>query len=302
MYTIFMTYNDYINLLTSFSDKNKYYYTYLKLITKASNRNNLESLKDFQRHHIVPKSFIIDDDIFINSRFNLVSLTYKEHVLAHRLLTKFIEGENYVLSLKAFYAMRFHKLSTLQIAKTEEARKLVANVEKPYQKYLEDGKWLYHNYITLGKSTRTISEEISCNRRSLVIALQRANIDRVYLVSDTGIPKWSHFDTLIELKEYIQMCVYNGLNNTLIANKFNIDKNTIQRWSKILEIKPRLWQLKDKEWLNNKYSVELLSMEQIAAELNCNPATVKKWMGNLGIPIRSLQEAATLRKNRNKVV
>ena len=297
-----MTYNDYINLLTSFSDKNKYYYTYLKLITKANNRNNLENLQDFQRHHIVPKSFIVDDDIFINSRFNLVSLTYKEHVLAHRLLTKFIKGENYVLSLKAFYAMRFHKLSALQVVKTEEARRVIASIEKPYQKYLEDGKWLYHNYIILGKSTRVISEEISCNRRTLVMALQRANIDRVYLVSENGIPKWSPFETLVELKEYIQMCVYNGLNNTLIANKFNVDKNTIQRWNKILQIKPRLWQLKDRVWLEYRYNVELLSMEQIALELKCNPATVKKWMGKLNIPIRSLQEAATLRKNRNKVV
>jgi transposase len=297
-----MTYNDYITLLSSFATKNKYHKWYIKLIDRAKTRVNINSIKHMQSHHIVPKSFNVDANVFINSKNNLVSLTTREHILAHRLLTKFIVGDNYFISLKAYYAMCFYKLTSSQKKSVEVAGKLIRAIEKPYNKFLIDGEWLYNNYVIKNKSTRVLAEELSCSRRTLVMALQRANIERRILVDSAGIPLWSPYDNLFELKDEIQELVYRGLNNTIIAGKYKVDKSTIQRWNKILEIKPRLWQLKDKQWLYSKYYEELLSMEQIAKELNCNPATVKKWMGRLDIPIRSLQEAADLRKNRDKIV
>lgn len=62
--------------------KNKYYYTYLRLCSKKSNAEYVES------HHIVPRSFGGTDD-----KSNLIDLSARGHFIAHRLLTKFSVGK-----------------------------------------------------------------------------------------------------------------------------------------------------------------------------------------------------------------
>lgn len=54
----------------------------------------------FETHHIIPRSLGGDD-----SSSNLVDLTYREHFLAHWLLTKMFEGLNKRKMVYALYAM-----------------------------------------------------------------------------------------------------------------------------------------------------------------------------------------------------
>ena len=76
--------------------QNKYYQWYQNLINKAKTRT-LDNTVYQEKHHIVPKSFGGSD-----SQDNLVSLTMREHYVAHLLLSKSYEGE---VKRKMMYAL-----------------------------------------------------------------------------------------------------------------------------------------------------------------------------------------------------
>jgi hypothetical protein len=64
----------------------EYKRTYDKLMERASGRKYISG--EHERHHIVPRSLGGS-----NAKTNIAVLTYREHFLAHWLLTKFTEGE-----------------------------------------------------------------------------------------------------------------------------------------------------------------------------------------------------------------
>ena len=77
---------------------NKYTATYYRLVDRA--RGKTKSINDGnQTHHILPRCLG-----GTNSPDNLVVLTYKEHRVAHRLLTKMVSGSN---RYKMLYAYRW---------------------------------------------------------------------------------------------------------------------------------------------------------------------------------------------------
>lgn len=65
---------------------------YDAIIEKAKIRGDIKGY--YEKHHIIPKSLSGS-----NIKSNLVNLTYKEHYLCHRLLTKI-----YPLEKKLHYA------------------------------------------------------------------------------------------------------------------------------------------------------------------------------------------------------
>jgi len=77
--------------------QNKYYNYYNNLINKAKNR-----LLDCytEKHHIIPKSIGGNDSLE-----NLVSLTAREHFIAHLLLTKITLGKNKLKMINAVFCM-----------------------------------------------------------------------------------------------------------------------------------------------------------------------------------------------------
>jgi hypothetical protein len=87
---------------------NKYRRCYVRIIDRARARTN--HTQYVERHHIMPRSLGGADDAV-----NLVSLTYREHFLAHWLLTKFTEGENRLRMKRALWAMSWN-------SKTHERR------------------------------------------------------------------------------------------------------------------------------------------------------------------------------------
>ena len=77
--------------------KNKYYNYYYSLINKSRNR----LLEEYsEKHHIIPKSIGGNDSVE-----NLVSLTAREHFIAHLLLTKITFGENKSKMINAVFCM-----------------------------------------------------------------------------------------------------------------------------------------------------------------------------------------------------
>lgn len=78
--------------------ENKYYRWYFQLIENARDRPTLKGY--MERHHITPRCLGGSDDLE-----NLVYLTFKEHFLAHWLLTKFMEGQVKHKLLQAIWRM-----------------------------------------------------------------------------------------------------------------------------------------------------------------------------------------------------
>src|ERR1700719_1583943 len=66
---------------------NKYYYWYYTIINRARKRGAIEGY--FEKHHVIPRCLGGKND-----RRNIVRLTYREHYLAHWLLTKMTTGKD----------------------------------------------------------------------------------------------------------------------------------------------------------------------------------------------------------------
>lgn len=72
---------------------------YLKLITKAMNRENVPC-EYTERHHIIPRCVGGDD-----SPYNIISLTAREHYIAHHLLHRMVPEDDRLFF--AFYMMAY---------------------------------------------------------------------------------------------------------------------------------------------------------------------------------------------------
>ena len=78
---------------------NKYTDLYFRLVESRKTRDFIND-EYYEKHHIIPKSLGGSD---LNS--NLVSLTYREHIIAHYLLTKMTSGDNLRKMQLAFTSM-----------------------------------------------------------------------------------------------------------------------------------------------------------------------------------------------------
>lgn len=78
--------------------ENKYSRIYLRMMEKARSR---EPLEEGEWHHVIPRSCGGD-----NSNGNIVRLSYREHFIAHALLTKMMIDDNHKKSMAyAFVSM-----------------------------------------------------------------------------------------------------------------------------------------------------------------------------------------------------
>lgn len=90
---------------------NKYTTWYFQIVEKARLRNGSNDNQYMEKHHIVPKSLNGDD-----SPDNLVSLTYREHFVCHRLLTKMTDGKSRQKMCFALSKMRRRKSINVSIS------------------------------------------------------------------------------------------------------------------------------------------------------------------------------------------
>jgi len=133
--------------------KNKYLTWYFNIINNAKKR-----IKDpnnyYERHHIIPSSFDIDNFNF-NYKNNLVFLTAKEHYICHLLLTKISIGINKYRMIYAFdYMQSSPNNNNRRISHTNgtmfEINKIKANeLRKNNKQFGKDNGsygtvWVYH--------------------------------------------------------------------------------------------------------------------------------------------------------------
>ncbi len=88
-----------------------------------------------------------------------------------------------------------------------------------------------------------------------------------------------------------------------IALQLKSSPETISKWLGIHGIKvksyadlmaernPKMKYLRDKDWLQEKYCIEFLSLNQLSKMLNVTDGTVKRWINYHGIETRNLQES-----------
>lgn len=79
---------NFLQFIETTAQPSKYTKWYIQIITKALNRADILE-KDFEKHHIVPVSLKRD---WRKCPENIVRLTYREHFMVHRLLTKMFYG------------------------------------------------------------------------------------------------------------------------------------------------------------------------------------------------------------------
>lgn len=121
----------YITILRSVSTQNRYLEWYCRIVqnglSRASTRKHAKSILGYtEGHHIVPRSYKLGGE---SDPDNIVYLSAKEHILIHRLLCKFSQGDYRIHALRAFHCMcvkdnggqNKRHASSLQLLKAREA-------------------------------------------------------------------------------------------------------------------------------------------------------------------------------------
>jgi len=121
----------YISILRSVSTQNRYLEWYCRIVqnglSRAKTKSQAKNILGYtEGHHIVPRSYKLGGK---SNPDNLVYLSAKEHILVHRLLCKFSQGEHQICALRAFHCMcvkdnggqNKRHASSLQLGKAREA-------------------------------------------------------------------------------------------------------------------------------------------------------------------------------------
>jgi hypothetical protein len=117
--------NMFICYIANKSKQNKYLHWYLSIVKNGLNRNDLN--ENCEMHHIVPVSFKKE---WKKEPSNIVKLTYREHFIAHRCLTKMFEG---IYLQKMIYALGL--LYSKQSEKRTKSSRVYEQLRKHYSTY-----------------------------------------------------------------------------------------------------------------------------------------------------------------------
>lgn len=150
---------------------NKYRRWYTQLMRRATNR---QLAGYYERHHILPRAMGGTND-----HANLVQLTYREHFLAHWLLTKFTTGAARIRMCNAMFRMtnqtKRHKRITTSWQYTIAKNIHTRNMQRPEVRRkigLRMSKFLQGNTHLLGhkhsaKSRAKMSAKLKGNKHAL---------------------------------------------------------------------------------------------------------------------------------------
>ena len=162
---------------------NKYKKWYFSLMKKGMNREKITEISE--KHHIIPKSLGGK-----NSKNNLVYLTLREHLLAHRLLPRFLTGISKAKMHHAYYRMihgrqgKYVLLNPMVLLEAQknysEARKIMRTGTKHSEKTKQK--------ISKSNKGKILSEETK-------IKISKANAGRL-----VGVKKPKGFGQIISQK------------------------------------------------------------------------------------------------------
>ena len=169
---------------------------------------------------------------------------------------------------------------------------------------LNDKEWLEEKYLEERLSIRAIASVVGCGGRAVWNALKRLKIPtRKCFEAKKGRTKYK------ELKDgdwLYQKYWEEGLSTHGIAAIIGCSADMVSDALRRLGIPARTLfdarqnrrpyiELRDREWLEEKYWGEGLSMAKIAGIIGCDESSVRNALKHFGIPIRALSEAQSNR-------
>lgn len=194
--------------------KNKYFKLYYSIINHARQTNDIGL---FEIHHIIPKSLG-----GLNDPNNLVKLTYRQHFICHRLLTKMTTGKDkskmeyamwrmvntkhYIINSKLYSHLREKHSKFVSVQKTGIKRKSFSNVTRKKMSESHKGELNYRfNNPHSDESKKKMSE----NRKGKT--------------DNNKNPAYIHTKYKFYNKEYGE--VYDTPHN--LCKKYNLDRSNI---------------------------------------------------------------------------
>lgn len=147
--------NKFICYITDKSKQNKYLRWYVSIIVNALNRDNLN--ESCEMHHIVPGSF---KKQWKKEPLNVVNLTYREHFIVHRCLTKMFEGPYHQ---KMIYALGL--LYSKQTENRTKSSRIYEELRKHYSLY---------NTMKNSEAKKKISIALSGRNKETHLYIQKA--------------------------------------------------------------------------------------------------------------------------------
>lgn len=232
--------------LDSIAAKNKYYKWWLGIITNASSRGSKSKAKKqfgyVEGHHILPISFGATKT---GNMSNIVYLTAREHIIIHYLMTKFLEGEYRLKSLRAFHAMcmlqnkKLHKRN-FDSKYFEISRRLMSENfsgikgEMGVPTWFDSGETASIEYFK-----KTLEEHVK-------EGMSDPKIAKLYNVSATAIYNWRKKLNIrnrrekLKDKDYLINCYYNlNMSHSQIAVDVGCTTEAVQQYFKKYSIPVR---------------------------------------------------------------
>lgn len=157
--------------------ENKYKKYYFLLMEKAKTRP-LEALKNqvrVEKHHIIPSSLGGTD-----LEENLVTLTVKEHLIAHHLLTKFLSSVEKAKMCHAYFYMtqgiqgKFVKLTERQQQTLMKEYSIARKIMRTGKKHSEETKKKISDSNLGKKVSQEVREKISKANSGRLVGIKRS--------------------------------------------------------------------------------------------------------------------------------
>lgn len=155
--------------------ENKYFLIYVNLIKKAKLRE-INNDVSYERHHIIPRSLGGADH-----KDNLVNLSFREHFIAHLILTKLVDGKAKMKMANAVWLMS-GKISGRKFnSKLYEAIRQISNEEQRIRSL--------HMWANPDIRAKLISSKLGRKNSSFTIQKMRESAKRRHI--QKPIPKES---------------------------------------------------------------------------------------------------------------
>jgi hypothetical protein len=150
---------------------------------------------------------------------------------------------------------------------------------------LKDAAWLRRRYVDAGLSTGRIAGEVGCSAQAVRMALAAAGIARRQPRTRRRYPSWptriGRGDPLDEDASAVTIatelgCTDATVRGALVRRRHLPGRSKTRRWTLPVAGRPA--------WLRQRHVLDGVRADDIAAELGCDPSTVRAALRAAGIP------------------
>ena len=157
----------------------------------------------------------------------------------------------------------------------------------PSHDLLKDGEWLREQYVSHGRSTTDIAEELGCCANTVIYWMERHGLSRRVCTSTAT------YDILKDGSWLREQYKKRGRTTVDIADGLGCTSATVSSWLNKHRIDARgpdsqsEDKLKEEGWLREQYIDNGRRMVDIANSLGCSVSSVSYWLRKKGIKTRS---------------